>query len=152
MAPTLQRPAAVRNKEARGEDYCATIRALIASQMPPQHQPERRQEHRYPYPKLVTLLPVAEDDLLPLAEPLTVVGTFLSEHGFGFYHRDLLPHRYVIATLETGDAATALRLLVDVRWCRSTTGGWYQSGGEFLGRVMPGTDDDGSLELFSFVE
>ena len=96
---------------------------------------ERRYEHRYPYPYLVHLTPVADDGISPQGETVAVVGKHLSERGLGFYHPRPLPYRRMIASLETS-SGSLLGFLIDLSWCRFTSRGWYESGGRFL-RTVP---------------
>jgi hypothetical protein len=109
---------------------------------PPYTRNERRAERRFAYPHLVHLTPVDPDTLKPVGQPLVVVGKQLSESGLGFYHREPLPHRRVIASLELPEGGW-LGLLLDIAWCRFGRQGWYDSGGRFL-QVMPSplADDD----------
>lgn len=102
--------------------------------MYPGNLPDRRVDQRFPYPHLIHLLPVAGENLEPVAEPLVVVGKHLSQCGLGFYHPQPLTHRYVIASLETQDHRW-LGFLVDIAWCRFSRQGWYDSGGRFLSVV-----------------
>jgi len=97
---------------------------------------ERRQEHRYPYPYVVHLTPVADDGISPEGETVAVVGKHLSERGLGFYHPRPLPYRRMIASLETAGGAL-LGFLIDLSWCRFTSRGWYEGGGRFVQAVPP---------------
>jgi hypothetical protein len=107
----------------------------LLSTLYPQHElMERRHQNRYPFPYLVQLTPVARDGVTPQGEPVVVVGKHLSESGLGFYHPRPLPHRRMIATLETG-SGQRLRFLIDLHWCRFTRQGWYESGGRLLRSV-----------------
>jgi hypothetical protein len=93
--------------------------------------PERRHETRYPFPCLVHLTPVSADGAATEAETVVAVGRHLSEGGLGFYHRDPLPYRRVIASLEAPNGRW-FAFVMDLTWCRFTKGGWYESGGRFL--------------------
>ena len=95
---------------------------------------ERRRETRYPFPFLVNLAPVGEDGITPSGESVVVVGKHVSEQGLGFYHPQPLPHRRAIASLE-GSRGDWFGFLIDLRWCRFTRHGWYESGGRFLQAV-----------------
>ena len=57
------------------------------------------------------------------------------QRGLGFYHPQPLPHRRMIASLESGNGHW-LGFLIDVTWCRFTKHGWYESGGRFLEAVL----------------
>ena len=71
----------------------------------------------------------------PLSTVSVVVGKDLSEHGISFYHPEVIPHRRMIASLDMGRGRW-LGVLVDLRWCRFTKAGWYESGGRFLQLVQ----------------
>ena len=98
---------------------------------------ERRRDQRYPYPHLVTLIPVAPDGSPLMDQAIVVVGKQLSVGGLSFYHRAPLPQRRAIVVLEAGGERAAL--LVDLSWCRFTRPGWYENGGRFLQAVSPDT-------------
>jgi hypothetical protein len=113
------------------DDPRTRIWRVLGALYPRSKRIERRSRRRYPYPYLVHLTPVGDDGLTPQGETVVVVGKHLSEQGLGFYHPMPLPHRRMIASLETTGGAR-LRLLIDVTWCRFTKQGWYESGGRFL--------------------
>jgi hypothetical protein len=91
---------------------------------------ERRLDQRYPYPNLIPLIPVDENTLQPIGEPLVVVGKHLSQRGLDFFHNAPIPYRKMIAQLTTEDGPTC-ELLLDLTWCRFVGGGWYDNGGTF---------------------
>ena len=107
---------------------------LLSRLYPPGKGGERRKERRYPYPQLLHLTPVAADGISPTEATIVVAGKHLSEQGLGFFHREPLIHRRIIASLE--EATGWIGLLTDVSWCRFTRHGWYESGGRFL-QVVP---------------
>ena len=100
---------------------------------------EKRHENRFPFPYLVHLTPVADDGLTPQGKSVAVVGKHLSNRGLGFYHPKPLPYRRMIASLEYN--GRWLGFLIDIRWCRFTKQGWYESGGRFLQSVPSPVDD-----------
>jgi hypothetical protein len=106
---------------------------LMSELYPKQEIWERRQENRHPFPYLIHLTPVAEDGISPQGESIAVVGKHLSDRGLGFYHPKPLPYRRMIASLESN--GHWFGFLVDLRWCRFTKQGWYESGGRFLQAV-----------------
>lgn len=102
---------------------------------------ERRRESRFPYPRLIRLSPVAADGVTPLSENVVVVGKHLSPRGIDFFHREPLPHRRMVAWLETKGGQTH-PVLVELLWCRFTKEGWYDNGGRLLRVIdvpVPGT-------------
>ncbi len=100
---------------------------------------EKRHENRYPFPYLIHLTPVAEDGITPEGKSIAVVGKHLSNRGLGFYHPKPLPYRRMIASLECN--GHWLGFLTDIRWCRFTKQGWYESGGRFLQSVPSPIED-----------
>src|SRR5271166_46791 len=95
---------------------------------------ERRREQRYPFPVLLHLTPVDEDGATLCGESVIVVGKHISERGLGFYHPKPLPYRRMIASVERPHDGW-YAFLLDLRWCRFTRQGWYESGGRFLEAV-----------------
>jgi hypothetical protein len=109
----------------------AELWAILGKLCPRRLAPERRRWTRYPFPYLILLTPVEDDDLTPAGSPIVVVGKHLSECGMDFYHPQPLPHRRMVASLEKPDG-TWLSLVVDINRCRFTREGWYESGCRFL--------------------
>jgi hypothetical protein len=97
---------------------------------------ERRSVQRFPLARLIRLTPVGPDGVTPLSGSLVVVGKDVSERGLGFFHLEPLPHRRMIASLETHNGDW-IGFLLDISWCRFTHHGWYDSGGRFLQVVEP---------------
>ena len=106
---------------------------LLTQLYPKRQWAERRREHRYPYPCLIHLTPLAADGVTPEGDSIVVAGKHLSERGIGFYHTDPLPHRRMIASLECGrrhvDRLPGRLELVPLHPPRLG----YESGGKFLG-------------------
>lgn len=113
---------------------------LLAALYPRNDVIERRRETRYPFPCLLHLTPVGADGVTPEGETVVVVGRDLSEHGVGFYHRNPLPFRRMIASVET-KRGLWLAFLVDLSWCRFTRGGWYESGGRLIRTALSPMDE-----------
>ncbi len=113
--------AAIRNQ----------VRLLLQTLLPSAPTIERRQDRRYPFPRLIRLMPVTNDGRTPIAEPLVVVGNSLSERGIGFFHSQPLAHRRMIASFASTEGEE-IHLLVDLTWCRFIGQGWYESGGRFV--------------------
>ena len=131
--PQLDLP---REQGAEEEDEVRSqVWALLTMLYPRNDLVERRSDNRYPFPYLAHLTPVGEDGITPEGEAVVVVGKHVSERGFGFYHRATLPYRRMIVSLETRSGEW-IAFLIDLRWCRFTKGGWYESGGRFLRTVI----------------
>jgi hypothetical protein len=121
---------------SEGDDEIRTqVWGLLTTLYPRNDLIERRRNSRYPFPCLVHLTPVGNDGVSPEGETVVVVGKHLSEHGFSFYHQAPLPHRRMIASLESKKGHW-LGFLIDLSWCRFAKGGWYESGGRFRQAVL----------------
>ncbi|MDX1948180.1 MAG: hypothetical protein SFU86_22510 [Pirellulaceae bacterium] len=121
----------------QGDFIAESVDWILAAATPSRRGAERRREARYPYPHPILLTPCDQ----PLAgEPpvIGVIGRHLSPHGLDFYHRDPLPHRRVIASLDGGQRGW-ISLLLELTWCRFSRHGWYDGGGRFLA-VVPTPD------------
>ena len=113
------------------------VRKLLQSLAPGGAAIDRRHDQRYPFPKPICLTPVAHDGQTPLGQSRTVVGSSLSERGLGFFHSDTLPHKRMVATLESSDGEP-ISLLIELTWCRFIGNGWYESGGRFVQSLVNG--------------
>ena len=91
---------------------------------------ERRADERFPFPYVLYVTPATSPD--PVEPPIVIVGKHISRHGLDFYHRDPLPHRHMIVTVED-PRGNRIQLLLDITWCRFIRQSWYASGGKFLG-------------------
>jgi hypothetical protein len=124
---------------------------LLAGMYPKNAPAERRGAPRFAFPQLLSLTP-SDAEGTPLGElPLVVVGKTLSERGLGFFHREALPYRNVIVSLETSNREL-VSFLMDLTWCRFTQQGWYESGGRFLKVVsspQPANAKGGNLQTSS---
>ena len=115
------------------DDVRRQVMSLMSAIYSEQEILEKRHENRYPFPYLIHLTPVAEDGITPRGQSIAVVGKHLSNRGLGFYHPKPLPYRRMIASLECN--GHWLGFLIDLRWCRFTKQGWYESGGRFVQAV-----------------
>ncbi len=122
-------PQGAADEEVRGQVW-----ALLSTLYPKVTVVERRRETRYPFPFLIYLTPVGDEGTTPTGESIVVVGKHVSERGLGFYHAKPLPQRRVVASLERPHDGW-YAFLLDLRWCRFTRQGWYESGGRFLEAV-----------------
>jgi hypothetical protein len=121
-------PIGTSTVEARVSDH---IYHFLAGLLPQSRAGERRRNMRYPYPCLIRLTPVDDDNATPLDEPITVVGKSISARGIAFYHQNPLPFRRAILTL--GDAPEkGLSVVAELLWCRFMRQGWYDSGGRLV--------------------
>ncbi len=118
-------------RSADDEEVRSQVWGLLTTLYPHTDLLERRHDNRYPFPCLLHLTPVGEDGVTAEGDTVVVVGKHLSEHGLGFYHREPLPYRRMLVSVEARRGQW-VAFLIDLRWCRFTKGGWYESGGRFL--------------------
>ena len=104
--------------------------SLLAGMYPQRITNERRRSERYAFPQLLYLLPSVAGGG-PQNSSIVVVGKTLSEGGLGFFHREPIAHRQMIALIEDANHAS-IAFLIDIRWCRFTVHGWYESGSRLL--------------------
>jgi hypothetical protein len=118
---------------ARAADLAirSQVQRLLQTVQPAAPAIERRQDRRYPFPRVIRLTPVADDGRTPAGESLVVAGNSLSERGIGFFHSEPLAHRRMMASFASADGEE-INLLVDLAWCRFIGQGWYESGGRFV--------------------
>lgn len=136
MSSVLGYPQTERSPEtipSADESVRRQVWGVLSGLYPRGRTPERRTVQRFPYPQLLYLTPVGEN-LMPSGDPVSVIGKHLSERGLGFYHVQPLPYRRMIASLELPQGHWA-GFLIDIKWCRFTQFGWYDSGGRFLQTV-----------------
>jgi hypothetical protein len=124
--PLIDLPA----DQGAADEIRTQVWGLLSTLYPKVSVVERRRETRYPFPFLIHLSP-ADDPDAQRGEGIVVVGKHVSERGLGFFHPMPLPYRRVIASLERPHDGW-YAFLLDLRWCRFTRQGWYESGGRFL--------------------
>jgi hypothetical protein len=114
------------------DPIAACVLAALTQRSVSQRVQERRTEQRYPYPHPIYLTPVA-DDGPRVDETIQVMGKHLSQHGLDFYHREPVPYRRMIASLALEGGWVGL--VLDLKWCRFTSDGWYDNGGRFVAAI-----------------
>jgi hypothetical protein len=129
--PAFQIPSTTSHEN----DLRAQVWRILAGIYP--LEPERRDGARFPYPRLIRLLPLATDDQPTSRTPTTVVGKHLSEDGLGFFHTQPLLDRHMLAQLELPGGGMAT-FEIALRWCRFIRDGWYESGAKLV-RVVAAT-------------
>lgn len=115
-------------------------RQIAQLSLPPSGNLGRRAHERVAYSKLIRMIPLDNDDLEPLATPIHVVGKHLATLGLDFFHREPIPQRFAIVSLETG-LEKSVEFLIKINWCRFLKTGWYDSGGKFV-KLVAWTDSD----------
>lgn len=111
------------------DPVAARVLEAISHQSVPRRIRERRTERRFPYPHPVYLTPLTAEGP-QVDETVQVIGKHLSAHGLDFYHREPLPYRRMIASLEVNGRWVGL--VLDLKWCRFTAHGLYENGGRFV--------------------
>ena len=104
--PPLQAQQLPETIPSADESVRRQVWGVLTGLYPRGRTPERRAVQRFPYPQLLYLTPV-DDDNLPVGESVAVIGKHLSERGLGFFHRAALalpPHDRVarIARIRLG--------------------------------------------------
>ena len=118
---------------ASGADRAAfanQIETLLARLSPAVEQ-ERRRDERVAIPVLLRLTPLDADRHPIVSDATIVVGKNISRRGLSFFHERPLPHRRAIIELAEPGLGT-FSAEVDVKWCRFTRPGWYESGGRLI--------------------
>lgn len=124
-------------RSANDDAIRAQVQLIVLHGQAQLHFPERRANHRHPFPYPIVMTPVLEDDQPDDARSFVVIGKHLSEGGLDFYHRQPLTERRLIASFSCGRANSGgqdrrVGLLLDLTWCRFSRLGWYEQGGKFI--------------------
>lgn len=117
----------------REDSIRSLVGQVLLARQPARNGRERRRERRYPYPHPIHLTPIDTSGAEP-AETIVVIGKQLSAGGVGFYYREPIAFRRVIASFDVGEQGW-IGLLLELTWCRFNRHGWYDSGGQFLAVV-----------------
>jgi hypothetical protein len=126
------------NSGLTGAYLTQQVEALLA-QLTPAVTQERRREERVAIPVLLRITPLDPDRQSLLEEATIVVGKNISRRGISFYHeRPLLYRRAIIELAEKSLGSFSAE--IDVKWCRFTRPGWYESGGRLI-RLATGNVD-----------
>ena len=96
---------------------------------------DRRVDKRVAFPNLVQITPIADHGMEEAGQPIHVVGKFLAERGFDFFHTENLPFRRGIVSL-IPSSESAARFILNLSWSRFLQPGWYDSGGRFTHLVQ----------------
>src|SRR4029078_7215939 len=106
------------------------IEALVSRLHPPVER-ERRHDDRIAIPVLFRLTPLDANRQPIESQAAIVVGKNISRRGISFFHERPTPYRRAIIELaQPGLGSFAAE--IDVKWCRFTRPGWYESGGRLL--------------------
>ena len=127
----LEDDSCMASRRQTNDELRGTVQQIMAGTQLQNRVSERRREQRTPFPYLIKLAPVDNDGETPVGEGIVVVGKHLSTGGIDFYHREPLPHRWMIAWLQQGGGRLCA-VLVELLWCRFNQHGWYENGGRFV--------------------
>ena len=95
---------------------------------------QRRERGRHPFTRPVTLIP-CDSAGQPREEGFLCMGKEISSKGFGFFHQQPLPHRYLLLSMAPTVPYPHV-LLMRMKRCRFLGDCWYESAAQFV-RVMP---------------
>ena len=112
----------------------------VIARTQPTVESERRCDLRTPFPYLLRLMPVDASGT-EIGDATVVVGKEIAERGLGFYHQHPLPHRRALVRLDHPQAGYFSAIL-DIKWCRFTSAGWYESGGRIIQWIEAGDASD----------
>ncbi len=91
----------------------------------------RRKTHRHQYPHPLVVTPVDEFLNGHFDKSFLVQGSNLSKGGLAFQHLQPIAHQNVALTF-FHSLAEVFTAKANLKWCRFTRSGIYQSGGEFI--------------------
>jgi hypothetical protein len=114
----------------RWDEIRMRVRLAVGCMLPSRSDKERRCEHRYQFPYPISMTPVDAKGKATGEPPFVVIGRHLSEQGMDFYSKEVIPYRYLVASLPIGEEQS-VGMLVDLSWCRFGHHGWYENGGKF---------------------
>lgn len=97
---------------------------------------ERRSWHRVSYSGPLMIAPLDPSTGEIVAEAMPAAGRTISLGGLSFNHKLPIPNVHVVVTLLDASGLPE-RVVMQLRWCRFTRCGQYESGGRFLRRYKP---------------
>lgn len=106
------------------------ISRLLQLTRAPRRLVERRGAERSPFPHLIELTPIRDNDLVTTGDPITVVGKQLAYRGLDFFHTEVLPFKRAIVSFDPS-LGLEEHFVLNLAWCRFLRPGWYDSGGRF---------------------
>lgn len=92
---------------------------------------EQRNSARFDYASPVYLTPLDAKGRPLFEDSFGVLGRQISEKGFDFFHKDPIPHQFVIASFEYSPSRW-VGIKMKLKWCRFAKHGYFENGGEFL--------------------
>ncbi|QDU97034.1 hypothetical protein [Lignipirellula cremea] len=140
-------PCSPEGKKTSEQEIRDLVQRALVSPIAPRSLPERRGVKRRPYPYVVHLSPVDQNNVVEKSKTIAVIGKHLSECGLDFYHYEAIPYRRMIASLPGGEHGWS-GFLMELSWCRFTQHGWYENGGRFL-QVAPSPLETADPKTFS---
>jgi hypothetical protein len=125
---------AARRPRTAAIDLARRIADFLLRMHPPVMS-ERRQRDRAALPLVLRLTPLDELGQPIEAETMLVTGKDITTRGVGFFHERPVAFRRAHLSFDHPTAGR-FHAEVDLRWCRFTQSGWYESGGRLL-RLVP---------------
>lgn len=107
------------------------VDALMASWHSSRQVLHARRWHRFQYQKPIAITAIDSKTELPTGPTLLAFGRDISKGGLSFTHVKPLSSRKVAVSFELDDGTHA-SIVTELKWCRFTLEGHYQSGGQFL--------------------
>ncbi|MGE3315005.1 MAG: hypothetical protein AB7O26_07790 [Planctomycetaceae bacterium] len=107
------------------------VDALMASWHSSRQVLHARRWHRFNYRKPIAITPLDDASEEPIGETMLAFGRDISRGGISFVHDKPLPCRRVAISFQLNDGTHA-SIVTELKWCRFTLEGHYQSGGQFL--------------------
>ncbi|QDU80788.1 hypothetical protein Pla110_25230 [Polystyrenella longa] len=92
---------------------------------------DQRRDHRVPHKSDLLLVPVCNEQEMPIGDPGIVVCKNVSTGGFAFFHERPIVHRKVAVLLPTTEHQQEL-MVAKLVWCRFTQHNFYCSGAKIL--------------------
>jgi hypothetical protein len=123
----------VEKSDAAVTEYVSRVLELTR---PPRPNAERRRGDRTPFPNLIELTPISDQDFAVVGEPISVVGKHLACRGLDFFHTEILAFKRAIVSFDSS-LGLSEHFVLNLSWCRFLRPGWYDSGGRFTHIVTP---------------
>ena len=113
-----------------GASLTRQVETLVSRlQSPPKF--ERRRYERVAMPVLLQLTPLDATGEPISEQMITIVGKDISQRGLSFFHDRPLSYRRAVASIDHPQLGR-FSAEIDIRWCRFSRPGWYESGGRLI--------------------
>lgn len=139
LTPTRVSPENLDHRTDEQREMGALVHHYLTNLRRFDSQFERRADLRYAFPVAIKITPVDPVTLTQVGEATFVVGKQISVSGLGFFHREAIPHRCFLISVDesaTGQLGADAQLLMRTKWCRFVGRDLYESGGQFI-KIVP---------------